>query len=75
MTTTYDEYCEEQEAIWAGRATELVHCYLCFLEDAGTADMSPRADQGPLRGVLKRTCPPSPDPTEVLHLSCGHAII
>lgn len=76
MTTrTYEEYCEEEEAIHSGTAIQLTHCYLCYLETEGKADTSPKADQGPLRGILKRTCPPSADPTEVLHLSCGHAII
>lgn len=59
---TYEEFCEEEEAVHSGSAIQLTSCYLC-------------PEGSPLRGILKRTCPPSPDPYEVQHLSCGHAII
>lgn len=68
---TYEEFCEEEEAVYAGTAVRLVHCYLC------EPDLNKRMvkDAGPLRGVLKETVTPGPDPYQCLHLSCGHAII
>jgi hypothetical protein len=70
---THDEYCAEEEAIWAGNATRLMHCYLC------EPDVNRRFDPnaGPLRGVARTsTTDIHRDPTEVYHLiPCGHAII
>lgn len=74
----YRAFCDEQEAIHEGRATQLVHCYLC------EPDVNKRLDKdaGPLRGVQRhtegRTHPthPEADVYDVLHLiPCGHAII
>jgi hypothetical protein len=86
-TPEYLAYCEEEEAIHEGRATRLTHCYLCFLEATGKADMSPKSDQGPLRGVLSEGTAYGfdrrasarqgfdGDPYSALRLSCGHTII
>lgn len=86
-TPEYIAYCEEQEAIHEGRATQLVHCYLCYLDEHGKADMSPKADQGPLRGVVaERTVYGfdraasarqgyDGDPYAAVKLTCGHTLI
>jgi len=83
----YLAWCEEQEAIEDGRAVELRHCYLCHLEQTGHADLSPRQDQGPLRGVLthgtaygfSRAASARQgydgDPYDVVRLTCGHGLI
>lgn len=83
----YLAHREEQEAIEEGRATELVHCYLCFLEETGKADMSPRQDQGPLRGVVTHGTAYGfdraasarqgydGDPYDMVRLTCGHSLI
>jgi hypothetical protein len=73
---TQDEFYAELDAIWEGRATRLVHCYLCFLEETGKPDFSQRGDRGPLRGVARTFTGGGSDPTEVLVLvPCGHEII
>lgn len=68
----YLAWCDEMEAIHEGRAIELVPCYLCHLEATGKV----AADgEGPLRGVLRHSTTPGPDPYDVQHLSCGHGLI
>lgn len=67
----YLAWCEEQEAIHTGRATELTHCYLC--EPNVNLRLQPGA--GPLRGVLARGTTRCSDPSETLTLSCGHVVI
>lgn len=71
------EYLAWEEAglaVAEGRATELVHCYLCHSEAMGRA-YHPDSDTGPLVGIIKTsTCNPA-DPTAAYHLSCGHVII
>lgn len=71
----YLAFQAEQEAIHDGLATELVHCYLCWLEATGTADCSPRQDQGPLRGVVGHGCTGGFDPYATVKLTCGHTLI
>jgi len=68
----YEAYCAEQDAVADGLATELTPCYLCE-PDVNERVRNPKA--GPLRGILRRSDSGGADPTEVLHLSCGHAII
>jgi hypothetical protein len=75
MGKDYAEYCEEESAIADGTAMELRPCYLCYLEQTGEADLSPHADQGPLRGVLRHSTTPGPDPYDAVHLTCGHTLI
>lgn len=75
-TQTYEEWCEEEEAIHSGSAIQLTPCCLCYLALTGKADTSPRGDQGPLRGIIRRSTSGGSDPYEVLHLApCGHAVI
>lgn len=63
MTITYEEYCEEEEAVHSGSAIRLTSCYLC---PAGS----------PRRGVISTSVGGDrADPSTVEHLSCGHAII
>lgn len=88
----YDAYClaetEHQELLAAGLVTDLMHCYLCYLEQTGHCDISPRADQGPLRGIASHSTAYGfsraasarqgydGDPYDVIHLiPCGHALI
>lgn len=69
---TVDEYIEQENE---EDEEDEAHCYLCYLDATGKPDDSMKLDQGPLRKVLRHsTCNPA-DPTDVLHLSCGHAII
>jgi hypothetical protein len=82
-----EDFFEEAEAIHNGTATQLIHCYLCYLEATGKADTTPKADLGPLRGVVKEgTCYGfnlqasrrqgfDGDPYASYKLSCGHVII
>lgn len=73
----YDAWEAEQLAIHEGRATQLTHCYLCFADQTGTVDTSPKQDQGPLRGEGKtKTIAQNFDPTTAVQLiPCGHWII
>lgn len=72
----YLAFMEEQEAIMEGLATELTHCYLCYLEKTGHADMSRKQDLGPLRGIAGTFTAIPEDPTAALRLiPCGHVII
>lgn len=76
MTMTYEEHMDACTAVDEGRATDLVRCYLCYLHQTGRPDMSPNADQGPLRGVLGHfTTNTRQDPTDAVILTCGHSII
>lgn len=72
MNTTYDHGYDDDAV---AEYDESVHCYLCFLYENERVDDSPKADQGPLRPVVRRSISKGSDPYEVLHLSCGHAII
>lgn len=71
----YDEFNAEQEAIHDGTATELTGCYLCHLEETGRPDMTPKASESPLRGIVRRKSTGGSDPYELMMLSCGHGII
>jgi hypothetical protein len=69
----YLAWCEEQDAIHEGRATELVECVMCL-------PISKRFNLGaeleaPLRGVLRRYTTKGFDPSEVLVLSCKHEVL
>jgi len=59
------------EAVWQGRAVDVLNCYLC--EPDFQKRMEPNA--GPLRGIKREgICNPA-DPTTAFHLTCGHTII
>lgn len=74
LTMRYTEY--ETDSFLDDELEETANCYLCFLEQTGRPDMSERGDQGPLRRVLGHSITEAHrDPTDVLHLDCGHAII
>jgi hypothetical protein len=64
---------EEELAIHEGRATELMHCYMC------EPDVTKRFEKnaGPLRGVGKsKTLEAHRDPTTALQMiPCGHWLI
>lgn len=75
-TPEYRAYEEVLEAIATGRAIELVHCYICWMnENPGQPPVF--SDQyGPLRGVVRVGTTPGPDPYRLLTLApCGHQII
>lgn len=73
---SYASYVEEMEAIESGRAMRVVHCYLCHLNETGRPDDSPKADQGPLRGIVREYTSKGFDPYAVYVLTpCGHHII
>ena len=74
-TPEYQAFLDEEEAIHTGRAVQLTHCYLCYLEATGKPDFSPKQDQGPLRGIIRRSVSSGSDPYEVQHLNCGHGLI
>ena len=67
------ELAEEQLAIEEGRATEVVNCYLCYLEQTGKADYTGKL--GPFRAVVNRGTTPGFDPYATQKLSCGHTLI
>lgn len=69
LPATYDGYLATQQAIWEGRATELWPCVQCLpLPHRLTLGAEQVA---PLRGNVGSHIAGS-DPTEVIHLSCGH---
>jgi hypothetical protein len=65
----------ETDSFLESELDETVHCYLCYLEQTGRPDDSLKADQGPLRKVIRRSVSKGSDPYSVLHLECGHGII
>lgn len=77
----YDEEVARDEAeyeawyaVQAGRATALMRCYLCAL-DQGHQGL-PSSDDGPLRGVLQERTVDVADPTAAFVLTpCGHVVI
>lgn len=72
-----DDYNDhETDSFLESELPDAVACYLCYLDQTGRPDDSLKADLGPLRGVTKTSIGgPKNDPYEVLHLTCGHAII
>lgn len=83
----YRLYIDEETAIHEGLAMRLTHCYLCYLEATGKPDMSPKMDQGPLRGVIgektvygfdivaSKRVGFDGDPYSAVKLTCGHSLI
>lgn len=72
----YEAFQEEEAAIHEGRATRLLRCFICYLEQTGQPDYTQRSELSPLRGVMRSHCTWwHADPTEVYVLSCGHTII
>jgi hypothetical protein len=81
---SYEQYladmahaAEVQEAVDEGRATDLLRCYICHLEQTGKPDMTEHAIRSPLRGIQRtRTINERQDPTAAYELiPCGHVII